>query len=167
MVDFADVIVSFVQDISYSYVLRNSCITRYEEDTAFKDMIDDGTPCYDSITYGFNTPAEFITSLHGDCDTRTVFLFKLMSHFGYDVAILSSNFYRHSILGISMPGVGDFLEFRGKKYYVWETTNTGWQRGVIPPNNSNLSYWEVCITNEAILWKTKSWKQQTLLSICH
>jgi len=148
MYDFADVIVCFVQDIPYSYILRHNCEERYMEDASFRDMIDDGTECYDDISYGVNTPAEFIGSLHGDCDTRTVLLYKLMSHFGYDVAILGSVFYRHSILGINMPGAGDYIKFRGKKYYVWETTGTGWIRGEIPPDNSTLSYWEVNLVNQ-------------------
>ena len=146
--DFSEVVVSFVQDIPYSYILRHSCPDRYTVDESFRNAIDNGTNCYDNISYGINTPAEFLGSLHGDCDTRTVLLYKLMSHFGYDVAILGSSFYRHSILGINMPGGGVYIKYRGKKYYVWETTNIGWVKGEIPPNNSTLSYWEVNLASD-------------------
>ena len=52
----------------------------------------------------------------GDCDTKSIYLFAILKKLGYDVAILVSDFYQHAILGIALPGRGDYIKYQGKKY---------------------------------------------------
>mgnify|MGYP001294217660 CR=1 FL=1 len=117
--EFADAIVSFVQDIPYS-------------------LIDNDVDIY--------APVEFLKKYKGDCDTRTIFLHTLLKKFNYDVVIINSWRYAHSILGINLPTPGSNYKYdQGVRYYVWETTSKNWLRGQIHPNQQDMFYWEVSL----------------------
>jgi hypothetical protein len=132
--DFARMVVSFVQDIPYNYILPDSCDAHHSD-----------FPCVPSVKYGILSPVEFLNTLQGDCDTRTVLLFTLLRNFGYEPVIVNSNQYLHSMLALDIPAPGDYLEHKGKRYAFWETTNVGWLPGMIPPDMNNTSYWQVIL----------------------
>lgn len=131
--DFARMVVAFVQDIPYNYILPEGC-TGHENH-----------PCVPFVKYGILSPVEFLTRLQGDCDTRTVLLFTLLKNFGYKPIILNSNEYLHSMLGLDISASGDYLIHKGSRYAFWETTNVGWLPGMLPPDMSNISYWNVIL----------------------
>jgi len=131
--DFARMVVSFVQDIPYNYILPDSCTGH------------DDHPCVPNVKYGILSPVEFLNTLQGDCDTRTVLLFTLLRNFGYDPVIVNSNEYLHSMLALDIPTTGDYLEYKGKRYAFWETTNVGWMPGMLPPDMDNINYWNVTL----------------------
>lgn len=135
--EFAHLIVSFIQDIPYSYVMSGSC-----------DEIKDGKPCRGNSRFGILSPIEFLYTLDGDCDTRTVLLYSLLIHFGYEPLILISNEYLHSMLALNIPSTGDHLMHKGKKFYFWETTNTGWEPGMLAPDMKNKNYWKIALDYE-------------------
>jgi hypothetical protein len=83
----------------------------------------------------------------GDCDTRSVLLFYVLSRFNYDVAILISEQYGHAILGIAGDYSGKFKQYNGIRYYVWETTATDFVPGILSPNYGNMNYWQITLTN--------------------
>lgn len=139
--ELADLVVSCIQHIPYNLVIQGSCADYIRENPDYK-----GTPCYGKTKYGIHAPVEFIAKLGGDCDTRTVFLFAVLGELGYTVAILNSMNYGHSVIGMALPGQGDFVAYRNKKYYTWETTGRGWQMGQLPPVFSNVNYWEVALS---------------------
>lgn len=138
-VKLAELIVTFVQDIPYSYVIQGDC-----SDKRFADA-----PCIGKIALGLLSPYEFLHSLYGDCDTRAVLIYTLLEELGFDPMIVVSNEYGHAMLALNLPSVGDHLEFRGKNYYFWETTATGWPLGMLPPNANNVAYWKVALVNES------------------
>ena len=113
---FLDVIVSFVQNIDY----KNP-----------------------DNSLGIYTPVEFMAYYQGDCDTRTVFLYTVLKKYNYDVVILDSEAYKHSMIGINISSSGKYKYYNGKRYYTWETTSAGWKLGMIPPKQSNISYWNI------------------------
>jgi hypothetical protein len=116
-VRFADIIISFVQDIPYA-------------------LIDNSQDIY--------APVEFLRKYKGDCDTRTILLYIVLKHYNYDVVILNSWFYEHSIIGINLPTSGSVYKYyNGKRYYAWETTYPGWERGWIPREMNNMDLWSV------------------------
>ena len=131
--DFARMVVAFVQDIPYNYILPEGCEGH------------DDHPCIPFIKYGILSPVEFLNRLQGDCDTRTVLLFTLLKNFGYDPVILNSNEYLHSMLALDIPASGDYFVHKGKRYAFWETTNVGWLPGMLPPDMSNKMYWNVIL----------------------
>jgi hypothetical protein len=142
-IEFAEVIVSFVQDIPYVLLLHNSCSPNQYNDSFITNYINSGGECVGYTKFGIHNPIEFAATLQGDCDTRTVFLFTILNNFGYDVAVLGSQLYSHSIIGINLPYYGTYKNVRGNKYYVWETTATGFKPGQIPREISNMNHWSV------------------------
>ena len=143
--EFADVMVTMVQNIPYGLQIPGDCKVSYENSDMVKKLVKSGFTCESNVKFGIYTPLEFVGNFKGDCDTRTVFLYTLFKKFNYDAVILNSLQYEHSILGINLPSYGKFKKHNGKKYYVWETTAPGFKIGVIPKNISDISKWHVVI----------------------
>jgi len=135
---FARMVVAFVQDIPYNYIMPKGC-EGYDQH-----------PCVPNERYGILSPVEFLYRLQGDCDTRTVLLFTLLTNLGYQPVIVNSSEYAHSMLALDIPASGDYLVHKGRRYAFWETTNTGWLPGMIPPGMNNLHYWHVVLDTDQL-----------------
>lgn len=148
--EFAQMVTSCIQDIPYSLVFEQACLTADEyDDPTISDVLRSCPDCcIGHKTYGIQGPTEFIATLKGDCDTRTVLLYSVLKHFDYDVAILNSDFYRHSILGLNIPASGSYKVHRGKRYYVWETTSKYFRIGQIASTMDDLSHWEIVLKSK-------------------
>ena len=127
--EFAELMITAIQDIPYVLIRPDSC------------KVNETKPCVGNIKFGLFSPVEYVSNLSGDCDTRTVLLFTLLSRFNYDVAILNSVEYQHSILGINIPSTGKFKRYKQKKYYFVETTARGCPIGYLSQSVSNIAYW--------------------------
>ena len=134
---FAHAVVKMVQDIPYQYIISGQCTSEHSDH-----------PCYANQRYGITSPVEFLYTLKGDCDSRTVLIYTLLRHFDYDPVVLISKEYRHSMLALNIPAAGEYLTIAGEKYYFWETTATGWEPGIIPPGMGNKKYWNVALKHE-------------------
>ena len=147
--EFAEMVVTFIQDIPYALVFEGRC-SDSSHHTPETQRVLDACPecCIGFIPNGVQTPIAFMGDLKGDCDTRTVIIYAILNYFGYDVAILNSNYYRHSILGLHIPSTGTYKLHNGKRYYVWETTNKNYTLGNIPKNYRRMNYWDVVLSNE-------------------
>jgi len=132
---FARMVVAFVQDIPYQFVLSDGCEGK-------------GGLCNPYVKWGIYSPLEFLYSLRGDCDTRTVLLFTLLKNFGYSPVIINSVEYKHSMLALDLPSSGDDFLYKGRRYAYWETTNVGWLPGMLPPEMNNKNYWQVVLDYE-------------------
>ena len=144
--EFAEAIVTSIQSIPYTLIMPVPCyndILRTQN-----DGFDYDEECVGNVRFGFFSPAEFIAHLKGDCDTRTLLAYSILQHFGFDVVILNSNYYKHSMLGINLPDPGEYKMFRGRKYIVWETTSRGMPMGHISYQWDNLSLWRVVLSKE-------------------
>jgi len=135
--EFANMIVSFVQDIPYSYILvEGDCSV---QEPPYKE-------CLENEHLGLLSPVEFLHTLVGDCDTRTVLLYSLLKHYDYHPMIVNSWVHLHSMLVLDVQAPGDFIVHRGKRYYFWETTAYGWKAGEIPPSfSSDKDSWHVIL----------------------
>ncbi|MCB0634414.1 MAG: hypothetical protein R2824_02455 [Saprospiraceae bacterium] len=81
--------------------------------------------CLENIDYGMVTPIEMYINKMGDCDSRSTALYLVLKKLGYDVIMLGSDVHQHALLGLNLPGANYgnvFYTYRGKKYYIWETT---------------------------------------------
>ncbi|GAA4300929.1 hypothetical protein [Nibribacter koreensis] len=145
---FAEVITSSIQDIPYALVLDQDCNSRIYDDAFITQYLSSGKECVGNIKYGLFSPSEFIGSLKGDCDTRTLLLYTILDHYGYDVAMLSSDVYRHSIIGINLPYDGVAKLINGKRFVVWETTAVGLRPGVISPEQSEMHFWSASLLSK-------------------
>ncbi|MDA9025500.1 hypothetical protein OAD06_05430 [Flavobacteriaceae bacterium] len=141
---FAEVVVSLIQSIPYSYNIDGNC-NGDDLPSAYKNDIISGIPCISNVRHDILTPLEFLYFKKGDCDSRTVLIYTILKRFGYDVAILNSDLYSHSMIGINIPAYGKYKLINGKKYYFWETTHTGWSVGELPPKNWNISKWYLAL----------------------
>lgn len=144
---FANVIVSCIQDIPYTLVLNNDCNAFNYDDEFIKKYLSDGGDCLGYTKFGVLAPVEFMARLKGDCDTRTILLYSILSKFGYDVVVLGSYYYKHSILAINIQGDGVYKIFEGRKYFVWETTMEEMQIGQLPPEVGDMRFWNVNLRN--------------------
>lgn len=141
---FADMVVSFVQSIPYTLILSTSKEEAERSGGFVRDYIQNKKgPLVENIKFGFFSPLEFLHSIRGDCDTRTLTVYSILSHFGYDVVILNCSV--HSMIGINIPSQGRALKYKGKKYYFWETTGTGWQPGQLPAEYEHTTDWYVAL----------------------
>lgn len=132
--EFADAIVSFVQDIDYLYVL-------WDEGCGTGEYPSTG--CFDDVRFGLYSPVEFLGGWVGDCDTRALLLYSILKHFGYHPGIAISREYQHAMLVLRAPSSGDYIMHKGAKYYFWETTAKGWPLGSMPPETSIIRHWHV------------------------
>lgn len=135
--DFANVVVAFVQDIPYCYIKsENDCDVR-----EYKEF-----DCLAGQKWGLLSPIEFLHTLKGDCDTRTLLLYSLFKQLGYSPKIVNSDVYLHSMLLLDIPSGGKYLTYNNERFYFWETTAKGWQAGDLPPEYGNTKYWEIVLS---------------------
>jgi hypothetical protein len=144
-IDQLNAILTSIQAIPYYLVHEGSCQqSAYSSDFSEKYHLQN-EPCKPNTKYGLAMPSEFVANFKGDCDTRALFLYCILKERGLDVAVLISEKYGHSILGINIPGKGKNIKKNGKKYLTFETTSKGWKIGQLPPNCSNTRYWKVAL----------------------
>jgi len=146
---FAEMAVSFVQDIPYSVVLPNACDPNlYADDFIRNYLSSSDAKCDGYEKFGINTPVEFMATLQGDCDTRTLLLYTLLAHYGYDIALLSSEYYNHSLIGINLPYEGVAFRYNTQRYVLWETTAPNIKPGILPNEISNINYWRISLKSK-------------------
>lgn len=147
--EFAEMVVSCVQDIPYSFVFQETCLPASNYEDEIKYVLEDCPDCcIGNIPFGIQNPVSFIKNLKGDCDTRTVLIYSILKHFNYDVAIANSDFYRHSILGLNIPATGKQKKYRGKTYTLWETTAKHFPIGELSSTTNNVSHWNIVLTSK-------------------
>lgn len=145
---FAEMVVSFVQNIPYTMILPGSCNAKdYNSEFIRQYLQDKNAPCSAFQKFGINTPIEFLVNLNGDCDTRTLLVFTILEHYNYDVVLLSSDIYQHSIIGINLPYQGARYEFMDKSYVFWETTSFS-PPGIIDNEISNTNNWYISLKSK-------------------
>ena len=146
--EFADMVVTFIQDIPYALVFESACKSAEQYKGYIRDVLEKCSDCcIGYIPHGIQTPIGFMGNLKGDCDTRTVLIYTILNHFGYDIAILNSNYYQHSILGLHIPAKGQYKGHNGKRYYVWETTSKYYTIGTLPNSFNDINHWYIVLTN--------------------
>lgn len=151
---FAEMMVCAIQSIPYFLVTSNDCETAANSDPFVQDFLGNCELdcCVGNTKFGIRSPLEFLSDLKGDCDTRALFLYILLKHFGYNVALMTSEHYRHAAIAVHFKDGqainGSILQINGKNYYPWETTNKGFKPGVLPEQCNDLNYWNIVLVNE-------------------
>lgn len=148
---FANMLVSFVQDIPYCTVTAGECGKQDTNDYAgpSNEVKNNNYNCIGQIPYGVQSPVEFMANFQGDCDTRTLFLFTLFDHYRYPAAILSSITFRHSLLGLKLPLPGSAKTLGTQRYILWETTSKSFSPGQLSPQVDNMDYWDFTLINSS------------------
>ncbi len=140
--EFAEAVITFIQNIPYVLILNKTAKEALKDGEFYRTYIEvEKRPYIENIKHGIHSPIEFLHTQQGDCDTRTVLAYTILSYFDYDVAIINSP--DHSMIGIHLPAYGDHIVYHGKKYFLWETTQPGWALGIVSPEHrKNL---QVCV----------------------
>ena len=148
-IKFAELIVSFVQDIPYAVIVPDGCNPNLYNDEFLRQYLSSaGARCDGLEKFGINSPVEFMSSLYGDCDTRTLLLYTMLNHYGYDVALFSSEYYAHSLIGLNLPLSGIAYQYQNQRYVLWETTAPNAKAGILPKEISNLNYWRISLKSK-------------------
>ncbi|WP_313580609.1 hypothetical protein [Chishuiella sp.] len=149
-IDFANMIISFIQDFKYNLILPKACDPKiYNDDFISNYLNNNEGPCYPNQPFGINTPVEFIANSIADCDTRTLAIYTILSHYNYDVVILSSDYYGHSLFGINLPYIAKYkYPYHEKQYTIFETTVAKSVPGAISNEISNLNHWKITLMSK-------------------
>jgi hypothetical protein len=87
---------------------------------------EDGSGCCNNVKpFAVYSPTEFIVQKTGDCDTKSLIAFGLLSRMGYDVAVLIGQIPAHAMLGVAnmRPDVvTKYVSYNGQIYFPWEVT---------------------------------------------
>ncbi len=141
---FPELVTSMVQHIPYYVIVDGSCNPMEYEDSKIRELLLTN-PCEPYIKNGIKSPPEFLKDLKGDCDTRSLFAYSILKHFGYDVVILSSLNYKHSMLGINETQVDakGLTKIHNQKKYLFCELTARSKIGQINPEISNPTFWTV------------------------
>jgi hypothetical protein len=96
----------------------------------------------DSVSAGYDEyprfPFETLYHGGGDCEDSSILLAALLYDMGYGVALVE--FPGHMGVGVKGSQVleGSYYDYAGTRYYYLETTNSGWDVGVIPEEYADL-----------------------------
>nr|WP_321498292.1 hypothetical protein [uncultured Methanolobus sp.] len=96
----------------------------------------------DSASAGYDEyprfPFETLYHGGGDCEDSSILLAALLYDMGYGVALVE--FPGH--MGVGVRGTqaleGSYFDYEGIRYYYLETTNSGWDIGVIPEEYADI-----------------------------
>ncbi len=145
--EFANTIVSMVQTMKYVVVIEKDCsLEANKNDLVVYEMLQSGIDCMGYQKFGLVTPVCFLNEKVGDCDSRTLLLYTIFKRFNYDVSIINSDFYEHSMLGLNLNNIkGAYKVFDGKKYYFWETTSKDFEVGFLPAEMGNTNFWNIVL----------------------
>lgn len=152
--DFSKMMVSCIQSIPYFLILTKDCDPNQTDDPFTANFLEQCTAecCVGNTKFGLRSPTEFLSDLKGDCDTRALFLYSLFKHYGINIALLTSEYYRHALIAVNYDHDkrtrGLAINIHGRNYYLWETTNTGFRPGEISPDQMDLSNWTIALLNE-------------------
>src|SRR5690606_267663 len=145
---FAEMVVSCVQHIPYALILPTACDANLYRDEFINRYLGYNARCVGPERFGLNTPVEFMASLDGDCDTGSLFIYSVLSHYNYDVAMLTSVHHKHALIGINLPYPGINYKADSRRYVLWETTATGFKPGLLPPELSDSRHWNITLQSK-------------------
>lgn len=113
--DEVNYILAFVQTLNYTSDLET---TGYEEYPRF--------------------PTETLVDEGGDCEDKSVLFATLIISLGYDAVLFLLRDEEHMAVGVRWDNlIGDYITYKGARYYYAETTAPAWHLGEMPDEFSN------------------------------
>jgi hypothetical protein len=150
----AQALVSCIQSLPYYLVVPRTCEASQYTDAFTRQYLRACKTdcCVGNVSFGVRSPVEFFSDLKGDCDTRSLLLYKLLRRFNYTVAIITSEYYRHAAIAIALSDVlprnAAAFTVNGQTLYAWETTAAGYRPGMLPDAVSDLHHWKISLINQ-------------------
>ena len=145
----AEMVVTFIQEIPYCLVHDGTCEKAVSEGNPFVvEYHREGKTCLPGVPEGIQSPYQFLHNLKGDCDTRTLLGFAILSQLNIGSSVWVSETYSHSILGVAVPaGNGIYKEVKGLRHYGVELTAKGYRIGMVAPEQARPKNWSVTAYN--------------------
>lgn len=146
----AEAVVTFIQEIPYYLLHDGTCKAASAQGNAFITRYhSEGKPCLPNVVAGVQSPYEFLHNLKGDCDTRSLLCYAILSQLNIPASIWVSEAYGHSVIGIGVPAAGNnFKTINGTRYYATELTSKGFRVGMISPQQTNMNNWTSTLTKQ-------------------
>ena len=143
----AEYLVSLIQEIPYVLVHDQSCQEVVNQSGGFvRDYHVQRKPCLPNVIAGVQSPYEFIHTLEGDCDTRSLLGHAVLRKLGISSSVWISEQYGHSILGVGAPVTSRAKKvLNGVPHYGVELTAKGFRVGMIAPDQMHMRNWDVAI----------------------
>jgi hypothetical protein len=143
----AEMIISYIQQIPYVLVHDESCSVVISGGNEFmRNYHFEGRPCISEIPAGVQSPYEFAHNLKGDCDTRSLFAFSILSELRIPCSIWVSTAYGHSVVGIGLPAGGSNFKYsNGRRHFGTELTATGFRLGMLAPDQTDMDNWKIAL----------------------
>ena len=151
-IEVAEMVVTFIQEIPYYLVHDGTCQMAIQSGNDFvREYHRAKKPCISNIKGGVQSPYEFLHNLKGDCDTRSLLGFTILTELKIPCSVWVSEVYGHSILGVGVPvGHGIFKSIEGVKHYGVELTAKGFRLGMVAPENARSANWDISIYNNQL-----------------
>ena len=143
----AEYLVSLIQEIPYVLVHDHSCQQVVNESGGFvRDYHVKRKPCLPNVIAGVQSPYEFMHTLEGDCDTRSLLGHAVLRKLGISSSVWISEQYGHSILGVGVPSASRAKKtLNGVPHYGVELTAKGFRVGMIAPDQMHMRNWDIAI----------------------
>jgi len=142
----AEMVITFIQEIPYVLVHEGSCSQAMQEGGFMYTYHAEGKPCLPEIVAGVQSPYEFAHNLEGDCDTRSLMGFAILSRMNIPVSVWISPTYGHSIMGVGAPAGGyNYKTVQGTRHYAVELTSKGFRLGMIAPEHTDMDNWSIAL----------------------
>ena len=145
----AEMVVTFIQEIPYVLVHDGSCSEALRYGGFIADYHLQRKECLSNVVAGVQSPYEFVHTMKGDCDTRTLLAYTLLDRLKISCSVWVSKAYGHSVLGLGVPaGSPNYKVVSGRRHYATEMTVKGFRAGMVAPEHRNMNNWNVVLHNQ-------------------
>jgi hypothetical protein len=146
VVETAEMVTTFIQEIPYVLIHDGSCAEASSQGGFIQEYHSEGKPCLENVVAGVQSPYEFIHDLKGDCDTRSLLGYSILTKMGIASSVWVSREYGHSILGVAVPvNSSNFKKVNGMRHFAVELTAKGFRIGMISPDHTDMDNWNVVL----------------------
>jgi hypothetical protein len=97
--------------------------------------------------FGLRAPPLVLTKKSGDCDSKSLLFFMMLTQSGIDAVIVSSKAHAHTMVGVALPVAGSTFRYKERKYAFAETTAKDAPLGWLPPDVASPNDWRVELSN--------------------
>lgn len=144
----AEMVIAFIQEIPYVLVHDGSCAEACAEGGFISQYHAEGRACLPDIVAGVQSPYEFVHNLQGDCDTRSLLGYTILSKMKIPCSIWVSQTFGHSIMGVALPAQSrNYKTLNGMRHFGVELTARGFRVGMMAPEQTDMDNWTVVLFN--------------------
>ena len=145
-VQTAEMVITFIQEIPYCLIHEASCSEASRQADFIREYHSSGKPCLPNIIAGVQSPYEFMHNLKGDCDTRSLLGFSILSRLGIPASVWVSEAYGHSVLGVGLGSGSNYYKMAGGiRHSAVELTAKGFRLGMISPEQGDMNNWQIAL----------------------